>query len=284
MPGILVRLATSISQRPASYLKDDTVNSPIAYFGGKSRLSKRIVPMIPKDHVCYCEPFCGAAWILFKKQPSQTEVINDIDSELVNFWRILQCHLQPFLEYFKYAVISRELFNLENRKDPTTLTDIQRAVRYFYLQRLGFGGKTSGRTFGAGAMRPMNLNLTTIEETLLQVHWRMERVTIEHLDACKCILKYDRKETFFYIDPPYYHVTQDYCRPFEDKDFQCLADALSSIKGRFILSLNDDKDIRTMFKRFHQIRVSTKYSSGNSRTAADTRSKERSELLIHNLA
>ncbi|MDD5678556.1 MAG: DNA adenine methylase, partial [Kiritimatiellae bacterium] len=216
-------------------------------------------------------------------RPSQTEVINDIDSELMNFWRILQCHLQPFLDYFKYAVISRELFNLENKKDPTTLTDLERAVRYYYLQRLGFGGKTTGRTFGAGAARPMNLNLTTIEETLLEVHWRLERVTIEHLPALKCLEKYDRKETFFYIDPPYYHVTQDYCRPFEDKDFQSLADALRLIKGRFILSLNDDADIRKMFRSFRQVRVLTKYSSGNSRTAADTRSRERSELLIHNL-
>lgn len=211
-------------------------------------------------------------------------MINDIDSELFNFWRIVKRHLQPFLEYFKYAVISRELFNLENKKDPTTLTDLERAVRYYYLQSLGFGGKPIGRTFGACVSRPTRLNLTTIEESLLEVHWRLERVTIEHLTACRCIEKYDRKETFFYIDPPYYHMTQDYVRKFEDKDFQCLADALSSIKGRFILSLNDDKDIRAMFKRFHQIRVSTKYSTGVIRTAADTRSKERSELLIHNLA
>lgn len=259
------------------------MNSPIAYFGGKSRLSKRIVPMIPKDHVCYCEPFCGAAWILFKKPPSQTEVINDLDSELVNFWRIIQRHLQPFLEFFKYAVISRELFNLENRKDPTTLTDLERAARYYYLQRLGFGGKTTGRTFGAGIMRPMNLNLTTIEESLLEVHWRLERVTIEHLEFSKCIEKYDRPKTFFYVDPPYYHVAQDYCQPFTDADFKRLAVALSSIKGRFILSLNDNPDIRTMFKKFHQVRVSTKYSSGNSRVATETRSKERSELIIHNL-
>ncbi len=259
------------------------MNSPLAYFGGKSRLAKRIVPMIPENHVCYCEPFCGAAWILFKKQPSKVEVINDLDGELVTFWRVVQNHLQPFLEFFKMAIISRKIFDLENRKDPTTLTDLQRAARYYYLQRLGFGGKTSGRTFGACAMRPMNLNLTTIEEALLEVHWRLERVTIEHLDACRCIEKYDRKETCFYIDPPYYHVTQDYCRPFEDNDFQRLADTLSSIKGRFILSLNDDKDIRSMFKKFHQIKIATKYSSGNSRVAADTRTKEHSELLIHNL-
>ncbi len=259
------------------------MNSPISYFGGKSRLAKRIVPLIP-DHTCYCEPFCGAAWILFKKDPSTTEVINDLDGELVNFWRIIQIHLDPFLMYFKFAVISRKLFDLENRRDPTTLTDIQRAVRYYYLQRLGFGGKTSGRTFGAGAMRPTNLNLLTLEESILETHWRLQRVTIENLDACKCIEKYDRKETFFYIDPPYYHTAQDYCRTFEDADFRRLFETLQTVKGRFILSLNDHEDIRKMFKQFKQIRVATKYSTGNSRTCGDTRSKERGELLIHNLA
>jgi DNA adenine methylase len=259
------------------------MNSPISYFGGKSRLAKRIVPMIP-SHVCYCEPFCGAAWILFKKEPSTTEVINDLDGELVNFWRIVQNHLQPFLEYFKYAIVSRKLFEIENRRDPTTLTDLQRAVRYYYLQRLGFGGKTSNRTFGAGAQRPTNLNLLTLEESLLETHWRLQRVTIENLDVVKCVEKYDRKDTFFYIDPPYYHTAQDYCRPFEDADFQRLVTAISSIKGRFILSLNDHEDIRKMFKSFRQVKIATKYSSGNSRTRADTRSVERFELLIHNLA
>ena len=259
------------------------MNSPIAYFGGKCRLSKRIVPLIPADHICYCEPFCGAAWILFKKTPSKHEVINDIDNELVNFWRILQNHLQPFLDYFKMVVISRKIFDLENQKDPATLTDLQRAVRYFYLQRLGFGAKPTNRTFGAGAARPMNLNLTTIEETLLQIHWRLERVTIEHLDACRCIEKYDRKETFFYIDPPYYHLSQDYCAPFEDADYLRLRDILNAIKGRFILSLNDAPDIREIFKIFGQKKIATKYSSGNTRVATETRTVARFELLIHNL-
>ena len=129
----------------------------------------------------------------------------------------------------------------------------------------------------------MNLNLSTIEETLLAVHWRLEHVTIEHLDACRCIEKYDRRESFFYIDPPYFHVSQAYCQPFEDKDFQRIVATLSSIKGRFILSLNDAPDIRAMFKIFHQVKVSTKYCAGNSRVAAETRLKDRSELIIHNL-
>ena len=124
------------------------MNSPLNYLGGKSRLAEKIVKLFPKDHVCYCEPFCGAAWVLFRKEPSKTEVINDADGELVTFWRVIQNHLEEFLRYYRFAVIARKIWDIENKKDPGLLTDIQRAVRYYYLQRLGFGGKTSGRTFG----------------------------------------------------------------------------------------------------------------------------------------
>jgi DNA adenine methylase len=247
-------------------------------------LAKRIVAGIPKDHVCYCEPFCGAAWIFFTKEPSKVEVLNDADGELVNFWRVIQNHLQPFMDYFKYAVISRRLWQWENKKAPETLTDIQRAVRYYYLQRLGFGGKTAGRTFGPGATRPMNLNLTTMEETLLEVHWRMERVTIEHLDACRCIERYDRPSSFFYVDPPYHAVNQCYAVKFSDADFLRLRKTLDKIKGRFILSLNDTAAVRAMFNGFRQERVSTTYSTGNSRVCEETRGRPRGELLIHNLS
>lgn len=259
------------------------MDSPIAYFGGKSRLSSRIIPLIPSDHVCYCEPFCGAAWVLFRKPPSKNEVINDIDGELINFWRIVQNHLNPFLDYFKWAVLSRELFNLENKRDPSTLTDLQRAARYYYLQRLGFGGKVTGRTFGACVVSPPRLDLASLGERLLETHWRLQKVTIERLDFCACILKYDRPTTFFFIDPPYYHLAQDYCVKFEDSDLVRLCDTVAAIKGRFILSINDHPDTHRLFKNFRQIRLATKYSAANNNSAPGCRARERFELLIHNL-
>lgn len=108
------------------------MKSPLRYLGGKSRLADRIIPLIPPDHLCYCEPFCGAAWVFFRKDHSECEVLNDRDSELVTFWRVVQNHLEEFLRYFKHAVVSRELFDIEQKKDPATLTDIQRAVRYYF--------------------------------------------------------------------------------------------------------------------------------------------------------
>ena len=77
--------------------------------------------------------------MLFRKDPSKCEVINDADGELVTFWRVIQNHLEEFLRYFKYAIISREIFNLEKDRPPRTLTDIQRAACYYYLQKQGSG-------------------------------------------------------------------------------------------------------------------------------------------------
>lgn len=259
------------------------MKSPLNYLGGKSRLAPKIVARIPKNHVCYCEPFCGAGWVFFAKQPSHVEVINDRDRELVTFWRVVQNHLEEFLRFYKYAVVSRHIFEFEKRKDPAGLTDIQRAVRYYYLQKLSFAGKTVGRTFGTGTERPSNLNLSNVEETLLDVHWRLERVTIECLDGCECIRRYDRAHTFFFIDPPYW-ATAGYAIPFEEKDYSALRETLDGLKGRFLLTLNDIPAVRSLFKGFSIERVSLRYTAGNSRQAAATRTTDRHEVFIHNLA
>jgi DNA adenine methylase len=225
------------------------MKSPLNYLGGKSRLAKTIVARIP-EHTCYCEPCSGAAWVFFTKEPSKAEILNDRDGELVTFWRVIQHHLPAFLDCYKYAVISRQVFEWEKMKRPETLTDIQKAVRYYYLQRLCFGGKVDGRTFGTSATSGPRLSLSDMEERLLEVHWRLKDATIENLDVCDCIQRYDRPETFFYVDPPYYRTCQGYAHKFSDADFLRLRDTLAGIQGKFILSLNDHPDIRAMFKGF----------------------------------
>ena len=122
------------------------MNSPLAYIGGKSKLAKTIIDMMP-EHKSYCEVFAGAAWVFFKKAVSKYEVINDLDSDLVVFYRVLQNHLEEFLRQFKWLLSSREWFEDWKRQQAAGgLTDIQRAARYYYLQRLCFGGRVKGRT------------------------------------------------------------------------------------------------------------------------------------------
>jgi DNA adenine methylase len=112
-----------------------TRKSPLAWVGGKSKLTSTIIPLIPA-HQCYVEVFAGAAWVLFRKEPSKVEVINDINGDLITLYRVIQNHLEEFVRYFKWSLVSREEFDRLQRVDESTLTDIQRAARFYYWLKM----------------------------------------------------------------------------------------------------------------------------------------------------
>lgn len=173
------------------------MNSPLAYIGGKSRLAKTIIDMIP-EHKAYCEVFAGAAWVFFRKEPSKYETINDLDSDLVCFYRILQNHLEEFLKQFRWLLTSRQWWEeWKRQQEAGGLTDIQRAARYYYLQRMCFGGRVKNRTFGTNQLHRPRINLLRMEEELSEVHLRLATVTIENLAWHEFIKRYDKPETFF---------------------------------------------------------------------------------------
>jgi DNA adenine methylase len=255
-----------------------TASPPLAgWLGGKSRLAKRIIERIP-PHTCYVEPFAGAAWVLFKKPESTVEVINDINKEVITLYRCLQWHLEEFVRYFKWALVARDEFERLKAANPDTLTDIQRAARFYYLQQACFGGNMIRPSFGYGLTRPSVLNLLRIEEYLSAAHLRLARVYVECLPYSDVIARYDRPETFFYIDPPYFGCESDYGRGlFTREDFALLAGQLAELKGKFLLSLNDRPEIRSIFSRFslEEVTTTTTYSCGRSKAKA-------AELFISN--
>src|SRR5256885_11702562 len=112
---------------------------PLAYLGGKNRVAKKIIALIP-EHNCYIEPFCGGAQVFFHKSPSNVEVLNDLDEEIFNFLRVCQLHHQELVRYLQFCTVSRKWFELFQKQDPKTLSDIQRAARFFYLQKNCYGG------------------------------------------------------------------------------------------------------------------------------------------------
>lgn len=252
------------------------MHSPLAYVGGKSKLSKHIVSNIP-EHKTYCEVFSGAAWVFFKKPESQVEVLNDLDSDLVSFYRVVSSHLEEFLKQFKWCLTSREWFeDWRNQIEGRGLTDIQKAARYYYIQRLTFGGKVKNRSYGVSIDRKTpRLNLMRIEEEMSAVHLRLSNVRIENLSWEQFIPRYDRSDTFFYCDPPYYE-SPEYKHNFELKNFMDLAGMLAAIKGKFILSINDHPKMREVFKNYKIRPVSLLYSVSGKPTKA-------SELIISNL-
>lgn len=251
------------------------MDSPLSYIGGKSKLSKTIIEMMP-DHKAYCEVFTGAGWIFFRKDPVNYEVINDIDSDLIAFYRVLQNHLEEFLKQFKWLLSSREWFeDWKKQQEAGGLTDIQRAARYYYLQRHSFGGRVRNRTFGTGPMRRPRINLLRIEEELSEVHLRLSGVVIEHLPWQEFVNRYDRPGTFFYLDPPYYKVPY-YTQNMDLKDYREMAKILAGIKSSFILSINDVPEIREIFKAFKIKPVELKYSVSKGKQTQGR------ELLISN--
>lgn len=248
------------------------MRSPLSgWFGGKFKLAKKIIAQIPEDHVCYCEPFAGAAWVLFFKDPSKSEVLNDWNLEIVTLYRVLQHHLEEFLRYFKWVLVSRDEFERLKSLPAESLTDIQRAARFYYLQKSCFAGKMAIPTFGTATTRHPRLNLVRMEEELSTVHLRLARVHLENLSYHDVIKRYDRPGTFFYIDPPYWGHEGDYGKGlFSRDDFDRLAAQLEGIKGRFLLSLNDLPEVREMFRKFDIQPVNTTYSaSGNPQLAKE---------------
>jgi len=139
-------------------------NPIIPWLGGKRRLADRIFPFFPA-HECYVEPFAGGAALFFlRPTPAKVEVLNDVNGELVNLYRVVQHHLEEFVRQFKWALTSRDVFKWLQITRPETLTDIQRAARFFYLQQSAFGGKVDGQTFGTATTAPPGLNLLRLEE------------------------------------------------------------------------------------------------------------------------
>jgi DNA adenine methylase len=220
----------------------------------------------------------GAAHVFFRKEPIKVEVLNDINLDLTNLFRVLQNHIEEFLRSFKWMLSARGEFDRLKTQNPNTLTDIQRACRFYYLQKLCFGGRYVGKSFGTSTTSPPRLNLVRMEEELSQVHLRLSRVLIENLPWTEAIQKYDRSHTLFYIDPPYFNCETDYGKGvFDRSQFPALAKSILGIKGNFLLSLNDHEEIRTLFSGFFIKPVKVKYSIGTGKK------KKFPELLISNI-
>lgn len=237
-------------------------NPFLPWVGGKRRLAPHILPMFP-EHTCYVEVFCGAAALFFLKEPSKVEVLNDVNGELVNLYRVVQRHLEEFVRQFKWALSSREIYRWMKITPSETLTDIQRAARFFYLQRLGFGGKVDGQTFGTATTSPPRLNLLRIEEDLSEAHLRLSRAQIERLDWAECLERYDREHTLFYLDPPYWG-TEGYGVEFGLDQYTRMAELLRSMKGKAVVSVNDIPEMRRAFKGLRTSRLTVSYTVGAS--------------------
>ncbi len=184
------------------------LKSPLKWYGGKTKLSKKLLPLVPQ-HQTYVEVFGGSAALFFAKEVSPLEVINDLHSGLVNFYRVLR-DSEKFRK-FEYLVnltpYSREEFSFCKATWRDCTDDVERSYRWFVVIRQSYGA--IGGAFGAsiadgrnGASSAVGGYLAAIER-LPEIHKRLRGVQIENIDYRQLIEKYDRPGTFFYLDPPY---------------------------------------------------------------------------------
>jgi DNA adenine methylase len=234
-----------------------------AYIGGKRRLGEQLARRIEAvPHETYAEPFVGMGGVFFRRRwAARREVVNDISRDVATLFRILQRHYPQFMETLKFQIASRREFERLAASDPDTLTDLERAGRFLYLQRLAFGGKVAGRNFGVDSNGPSRFDVTKLGPLLDEIHERLAGVVIECLSWEDFLERYDSPTTLFYLDPPYWGSETDYgAGVFSGAHFRRLALRLAPIAGRFILSVNDVPETREAFAGFAIESVATRYT------------------------
>lgn len=247
----------------------------IPWMGGKRRLAKHLIPLFPQ-HTCYVEPFAGGAAVFFLKPTrAKAEVLNDINGELVNLYKVVQHHFDEFVRQFDFALTSRAQFAAFQAIPLDTMTDIQRAARFFFLQHTAFGAKPSGQNYGT-ATTARAFDATSIAQILQAARQRLAGVYVENETWQKCIQRYDREHTFFYCDPPYWQLA-GYDRAFDWTQYEALASTMRTCKGKVMMSINDHPDIRKLFTEFTIHELETSYTVGRKKTGAVA-----GELVISN--
>ena len=209
--------------------------APFQFWGGKQYLVGRLVKLIP-PHRIYVEVFGGAAALLFAKQPSELEIYNDIDSNIVNFFRVLrdEAKVQRLVHLLRLTPYSREEFYFcrDNLNEPD-IDDVERARRFFVVVQQSFSGNM--QTWGPSRTKKVAHNYFNNIDRLIHFSQRLRNVIVEHKDFEELIKQYDTPETFFYCDPPYLGANY-FGHVMTEHDHERLIRTLLSIRGKAMVS------------------------------------------------
>lgn len=246
---------------------------PICRVGGKSKLRKTTIEMIP-EHNCYIELFFGAGWVYFGKEPSKIEVINDVDKELINLFRTIKYHAPEVERLLQYEFSGRDIFEEYKNCTLEYMTEIHRAIRFLYVITQSFAGK--GNNYGYGTTTKPGQQIF-YKDILLELRDRLKNTYVENLSFEKIIDKYDREDSFFFCDPPYIE-TCGYENKFGEEEHKLLAEKLKGLKGKFLLTINDHPLARELYKGFNIKEVKVNYSISKEKEARG----KYNELIITN--
>lgn len=222
------------------------IKSPLRWVGGKVRMVGKLVPLVP-EHEVYVEVFGGGASLLLAKEPASLDVFNDLNSGLVNFFRVIRDKekFKRFQHLVSLTPFSREEHEVCKATWQNCEDDVERAYRWFVVARHCFGG-VFGSGFGTSkstgryGMAPNVAGYLSAVNRLPEISARLMRVQIENADFRKILKRYDSPDTFFYLDPPYVGETRKvkdlYPNEMSDQDHEELVEMVLKLKGKVMLS------------------------------------------------
>jgi DNA adenine methylase len=259
------------------------MKTPITYYGGKQKLATTIIKLIPV-HKLYCEPFIGGAAIFFAKEPSSVEVINDVNSEMINFYKTVQNDFTSLEKHIRITLHSRKSFREASviYNNPDMFTEIQRAWAVWCLASQGFAGMLDG-SWGYDVTKNTTTKKITNKRASFTEDYaiRLQNVQIECTDALRIIRPRDNKDAFFYCDPPYYNSDCAHYDGYTLEDFEGLLKLLSKLKGKFLLSSYPSQILKQFTKAmdWHTIEMKQTVSVANNNGKTG---KQKTEVLTAN--
>lgn len=226
------------------------MKTPITYYGGKQTLIKYLLPLIPQ-HRMYCEPFFGGGAVFFAKRKSDVEVINDINGEVINFYRVIKTKFSELQKEIQSTLHSRELYKkaMEIYKNPEKYSDVKRAWALWTATNQGFAGMIGSWGFGKDDSKEAAL-ANKRDAFTKDYEQRLTKVQVESNNAIKVINRCDDKETFIYADPPYIGSDQGHYKGYTESDYRELLDTLAKVKGKFLLSSYPSKILTSYINKY----------------------------------
>ena len=258
------------------------LKTPITYYGGKQRLASKIISLIP-EHNLYAEPFFGGGAVFFQKISSPVEVINDTNAELINFYRVVKHNFKALKKEINASLHSRNQHRqasvIYNNSD--MFDKIKRAWAVWFMAGQGFSSQLDmGWRYDVRKSKVPQTTTRKKTDFTSEYAARLENTQIECTDALRIIHSRDRKDSFFYCDPPYHNANQGHYNGYTIEDFENLLKTLSQLKGKFLLSSYPSPLLTKYIKKYkwHSLHIDQPLMAAKERTTR----KRKIEVLTAN--
>lgn len=257
--------------------------TPITYYGGKLNMLKHILPNIP-EHTIYTESFFGGGAVFFAKEPSESEVINDANAMVINFFEVCTTDFENLRTKIDSTLFSRATYSVAYAiyRMPHLFDKIQQAWAFYVATNMGFGCRIGSWGFDKYGKRvkAFHNKKMAFDGAIFK---RLIQAQIEHNDACKVIETYDTIDAFHYVDPPYINTNQGHYQGYSEVDYKRLLTILSQVKGKFLLSSFPSEILADYTQKFGWYTLEfSKALTANKATLGKARTSRKTEVLTAN--